>query len=105
MTGICAKWVLGPDGAFHAMRPGSVFVDHTTASATIARELSDVAGQLGFAFLDAPVSGGQAGAENGHLTVMVGGQQAAFDTAAPVIQSYAKACRLLGPAGSASSPR
>jgi 3-hydroxyisobutyrate dehydrogenase len=92
--------VLGADGAFHGMAPGSVFVDHTTASADIARELSAVATQAGFAFLDAPVSGGQAGAENGQLTVMVGGAEAAFDTAAPVIASFAKACRLLGPAGS-----
>jgi 3-hydroxyisobutyrate dehydrogenase-like beta-hydroxyacid dehydrogenase len=91
---------LGPDGAFGAMTPGSVFVDHTTASATIARKLSAAATDAGFAFLDAPVSGGQAGAENGQLTVMVGGDQAAFDTAAPVIASFARACRLLGPSGS-----
>jgi 3-hydroxyisobutyrate dehydrogenase len=91
---------VGPDGAFLAMEPGAVFVDHTTASATIARHLHAAATESGFAFLDAPVSGGQAGAENGQLTVMVGGDQAAFDKAAPVIQSYAKACRLLGPSGS-----
>jgi 3-hydroxyisobutyrate dehydrogenase-like beta-hydroxyacid dehydrogenase len=91
---------IGPDGAFHAMEPGAVFVDHTTASATVARRLSAAAGQQGFAFLDAPVSGGQAGAENGQLTVMVGGDQSAFDKAAPVIASFAKACRLLGPPGS-----
>ena len=91
---------LGADGAFQAMRKSGVFVDHTTASASIARELSAAAAQAGFGFLDAPVSGGQAGAENGQLTVMMGGEQAAFDTAAPVIESYAKACRLLGPAGS-----
>jgi 3-hydroxyisobutyrate dehydrogenase len=95
-----AEITIGPDGAFHAMEPGAVFVDHTTASATIARNLSSAAAEQGFAFLDAPVSGGQAGAENGQLTVMVGGDRAAFDTASPVIQSFAKACRLLGPAGS-----
>ena len=95
-----AEVTIGPDGAFHAMEPGAVFVDHTTASATIARTLSAAAGEHGFAFLDAPVSGGQAGAENGQLTVMVGGEAAAFAKAEPVIQSFAKACRLLGPAGS-----
>jgi 3-hydroxyisobutyrate dehydrogenase len=91
---------IGHDGAFAAMAKGTIFVDHTTASATVARELADAATKSGFAFLDAPVSGGQAGAENGQLTVMVGGEQAAFDRALPVIQSYAKACRLLGPSGS-----
>ena len=91
---------IGPDGAFLAMEPGAIFVDHTTASASIARTLHAAAEQAGFAFLDAPVSGGQAGAEGGQLTVMVGGDQPAFDTAAPVIQSFAKACRLLGPSGS-----
>jgi 3-hydroxyisobutyrate dehydrogenase-like beta-hydroxyacid dehydrogenase len=91
---------IGPDGAFLAMEPGAVFVDHTTASASIARNLGAAATEAGFAFLDAPVSGGQAGAENGQLTVMVGGDPAAFDIAAPVIQSFAKACRLLGPSGS-----
>jgi 3-hydroxyisobutyrate dehydrogenase len=91
---------IGPDGAFHAMEPGAVFVDHTTASATIARNLHAAAAQQGFAFLDAPVSGGQAGAENGQLTVMVGGDADAFVKAEPVIQSFAKACRLLGPSGS-----
>ncbi len=94
-----AEVTIGPDGAFHAMQSGAVFVDHTTASATIARNLSGAAREKGFAFLDAPVSGGQAGAENGQLTVMVGGEQAAFDRAEPVIQSFARACRLLGPAG------
>lgn len=91
---------IGPDGAFRAMAPGAVFVDHTTASATIARNLHAAAAQAGFAFLDAPVSGGQAGAENGQLTVMVGGDQPAFAKAEPVIMSFAKACRLLGPSGS-----
>jgi 3-hydroxyisobutyrate dehydrogenase len=91
---------LGPDGAFAAMGKGAIFVDHTTASAIVARELYAASKDKGLAFLDAPVSGGQAGAENGQLTVMVGGEEAAFDRAAPVIASYAKACRLLGPAGS-----
>jgi 3-hydroxyisobutyrate dehydrogenase len=91
---------IGPDGAFQSMSPGTVFVDHTTASASVARQLSAVAEQAGFAFLDAPVSGGQAGAENGQLTVMVGGDEAAFSTAEPVIMSFARACRLLGPSGS-----
>ena len=91
---------IGSDGAFQAMSPGAVFVDHTTASATVARQLSAAAGQAGFAFLDAPVSGGQAGAENGQLTVMVGGDEAAFAKAEPVIMSFARACRLLGPSGS-----
>ena len=91
---------LGPEGAFQAMRQGTIFVDHTTGSATIARELYATAKAKGFAFLDAPVSGGQAGAENGQLTVMVGGDPEPFDRAAPVIASFAKACRLLGPAGS-----
>jgi 3-hydroxyisobutyrate dehydrogenase len=90
---------LGEHGAFAAMSKGSIFVDHTTASADAARELSAAATASGFAFLDAPVSGGQAGAENGQLTVMVGGEQTAFDRAEPVIQSYARACRLLGPSG------
>jgi len=91
---------LGPDGAFAAMGQGTIFIDHTTASANVARELHAAAGAAGFVFLDAPVSGGQAGAENGQLTVMVGGDQPAFDRAAPVIASFARACRLLGPAGS-----
>ncbi len=91
---------LGPDGAFKGMAKGALFVDHTTASAGIARELFAEAQKLGFDFLDAPVSGGQAGAENGQLTVMVGGDKAPFDRAQPVIMSFAKACRLLGTSGS-----
>jgi 3-hydroxyisobutyrate dehydrogenase len=90
---------LGEQGAFKAMRQGAVFVDHTTASAGIARELHAAATAAGFGFLDAPVSGGQAGAENGQLTVMVGGDQATFDIAQPVIMSFAKAARLLGDPG------
>jgi len=91
---------LGPDGAFAAMGAGALFVDHTTASAGIARELHAAAQGRGFDFLDAPVSGGQAGAENGQLTVMVGGDPAAFDRAQPIIMAFAKAARLLGPSGS-----
>ena len=91
---------IGSDGAFAGMSRGTVFVDHTTASADMARELAAAATNAGFGFLDAPVSGGQAGAQKGQLTVMVGGDAAVFDTAAPVIAGYARACRLLGPAGS-----
>ena len=90
---------IGPDGAFQAMRKGSVFVDHTTASAEVARELATAAAARGFASLDAPVSGGQAGAQNGVLTVMVGGEQAAFDRAKPVIESFARMVGLMGSAG------
>ncbi len=90
---------IGPDGALGAMRQGAIFVDNTTASAEVARELEAKAVARGCAFLDAPVSGGQAGAENGVLTVMVGGDQAAFDTARPVIESYARMVGLMGPAG------
>ena len=90
---------LGPEGAFAGMAPGAVFVDHTTASADVARELAREASRLGFSFLDAPVSGGQAGAENGTLTVMCGGDEAAYAKAEPVIAAYARACRLMGGAG------
>ena len=91
---------LGKDGAFAGMKKGAVFVDHTTASAEIARDLAAEAKKRGFDFIDAPVSGGQAGAENGALTVMCGGDEASFKRAEPVIMSYAKACNLLGPVGS-----
>ncbi|MEQ8451183.1 MAG: NAD(P)-dependent oxidoreductase [Nitratireductor sp.] len=90
---------LGRDGAFAAMKAGAVFIDNTTASAEVARDLAEAAEKAGFGFLDAPVSGGQAGAENGVLTVMVGGEQATFETARPVIESYAKMVGLMGPAG------
>ncbi|NVO17970.1 MAG: NAD(P)-dependent oxidoreductase [Rhodoplanes sp.] len=90
---------LGPDGAFAAMGRDSVFVDHTTASAEIARELAEAAAAQSFAAIDAPVSGGQAGAENGILTVMCGGDADAFARADKVIASYARACTLMGPAG------
>jgi 3-hydroxyisobutyrate dehydrogenase len=91
---------IGPHGAFQAMKKGAIFIDNTTASAEVARELAEKAAAGGFGFLDAPVSGGQAGAENGVLTVMVGGEQAAFDRAKPVIDAYAKMVGLMGPAGS-----
>jgi 3-hydroxyisobutyrate dehydrogenase len=91
---------IGKDGAFAAMRKGSVFIDHTTASAEVARELDSAAKAGGFDFLDAPVSGGQAGAENGALTVMIGGEQSVYDRAKPVIDSFAKMTGLMGPAGS-----
>jgi len=89
----------GPNGAFQSMAKGTIFVDHTTASAKVARELAVEAKKRGFDFLDAPVSGGQAGAENGQLTVMVGGEPAAFECAKPVIAHFAKAVTLLGPSG------
>ncbi|OBQ85894.1 MULTISPECIES: NAD(P)-dependent oxidoreductase [unclassified Mesorhizobium] len=89
----------GASGAFAAMKTGSVFIDNTTASAEVARELAEAADKAGFSFLDAPVSGGQAGAENGVLTVMVGGEQAAFDKAKPVIDAYARMVGLMGPVG------
>jgi 3-hydroxyisobutyrate dehydrogenase-like beta-hydroxyacid dehydrogenase len=89
----------GDDGALAGLGRDCVLIDHTTASAAIARELDARAREQGKHFIDAPVSGGQAGAENGQLTVMCGGEQAAFDRAKPVIDSYAKAVTLLGPAG------
>ena len=92
--------MLGKDGAFHGVRKGAVVVDHTTASAEVARELAAAAAKQGFDFLDAPVSGGQAGAENGVLTVMCGGKEAVFARAEPVIAAYARACNLMGDAGS-----
>ena len=91
--------VLGPDGAFAGMKKGAIFVDNTTASAEVARELYAKAHELGLEFIDAPVSGGQAGAENGALTVMCGGDAKAYATAEPVIAAFAKAVKLLGPSG------
>lgn len=90
---------LGTQGAFEAMKPGAVFIDNTTASSEVARELDAEAGVRGFGFIDAPVSGGQAGAENGVLTVMCGGDEATFDKAKPVIEAYARMVGLMGPAG------
>jgi len=91
---------LGADGAFAGMKSGTVFVDHTTASAEVARELYAAAAAAGVSFIDAPVSGGQAGAENGVLTVMCGGDEAAYTKAEPVIKAFARACRLMGASGS-----
>jgi 3-hydroxyisobutyrate dehydrogenase len=90
---------LGEHGAFAGMAKGSLFVDHTTASADVARELAGIAAQNHIGFIDAPVSGGQAGAENGVLTVMCGGAPAHYQSAAPVIAAYARACRLMGEVG------
>ncbi len=90
---------LGADGAFAGMEPGAVFVDHTTASASVARELYQTAKNLGLQFIDAPVSGGQAGAENGLLTVMCGGDQAAFDVVQPVAMAFSRAFTRLGESG------
>jgi 3-hydroxyisobutyrate dehydrogenase len=92
--------MLGPNGAFAGMKKGAVLVDHTTASAAIARELYSEAKKRGFDFVDAPVSGGQAGAENGVLTVMCGGDPEPFGRAEKVIAAYARACNLMGTSGS-----
>jgi 3-hydroxyisobutyrate dehydrogenase-like beta-hydroxyacid dehydrogenase len=91
--------VLGERGAFAGMKPGAVFVDHTTASARIARELDTAARERGLHFIDAPVSGGQAGAQNGQLTVMCGGEPADFERARPLIMAFARACTLMGTSG------
>ncbi|MGQ0675451.1 MAG: NAD(P)-dependent oxidoreductase [Rhodospirillales bacterium] len=90
---------LGPDGALAGMTKGAILVDHTTASADIARELEAAAKKAGLGFLDAPVSGGQAGAENGQLTIMVGGEAATYAQAEPAMKVYAKACTHMGAAG------
>ncbi len=90
----------GPQGAFVGMQRGAIFVDHTTASAEVARELYKLAKERSFSFLDAPVSGGQSGAQNGKLTIMVGGDEAAFGKAQPVMAHYGRAVTLMGPAGS-----
>jgi 3-hydroxyisobutyrate dehydrogenase-like beta-hydroxyacid dehydrogenase len=91
--------VAGPQGIFASAKPGSVIVDHTTTSAIVARELAAAAQQHGLYFLDAPVSGGQAGAQKGTLTVMVGGDAAAYAKAEPVIRGFAASIKLIGPAG------
>lgn len=96
VRGVC----LGDEGAFAGMKTDSVLVDHTTASAELARELYDEAKSRKLHFLDAPISGGQAGAENGALTVMVGGDTTVFNHVNPVLDHYARSCKLLGPAGS-----
>ncbi|NRB18590.1 MAG: NAD(P)-dependent oxidoreductase [Rhodobacteraceae bacterium] len=89
----------GADGAFAGMVSGAVFVDHTTVSAKVTRELYGAAQTAGISFLDAPISGGQAGAENGVLSVMCGGEQQAFDTAVPIVDAYARICRRIGASG------
>ena len=91
--------VLGEHGAIHGMASGSILVDHTTASAKLARELEAALAEKGIGFLDAPLSGGQAGAENGQLTIMVGGKKESFERARPIMDCYAKAMTLIGPAG------
>lgn len=91
--------VFGETGALSGMKSGSIFVDHTTASADVAREIAAKAAHQSVGFLDGPVSGGQAGAENGALTIMVGGQQSLFDKAEPIMDCYAKAVKLMGPVG------
>ncbi len=90
---------LGPDGAFAGMKKGAIFIDHTTASADVARELHAKAKELGIGFIDAPVSGGQAGAENGVLTVMCGGDADVYAKAEPAIMAFARASRLMGASG------
>lgn len=96
LRGICS----GPDGAFAGMAAGAVFVDHTTVSAQVTREMSGAAAAMGLGFVDAPVSGGQAGAENGVLSIMCGGTEAHYAAAEPVMAAYARVCRRLGESGS-----
>lgn len=95
LRGVC----LGPDGAFGGMKDGAIFVDHTTVSAKVTEELYAKAQEAGLNFVDAPISGGQAGAENGQLSIMCGGDQAAYDSAEPVMNTYAKLCRRIGDTG------
>lgn len=95
LRGLC----LGDEGVLTSMKAGAVFVDHTTASASVARELNEAAKAVEVSFIDAPVSGGQAGAENGQLTVMCGGGKDSFETAEPIIRAYAKQCKLMGNVG------
>ena len=97
--------VFGDTGVLAGMSSGSVLVDHTTASATVAKEISEAANKQGVGFIDAPVSGGQAGAENGQLTVMCGGEEHIFENVEPVISSYAKAVNLIGPVGSGQTTK
>ncbi|KAA0920928.1 NAD(P)-dependent oxidoreductase [Aquicoccus porphyridii] len=95
LRGVC----LGPDGAFAGMGKGAIFVDHTTVSAAVTSELYEAAREIGVSFVDAPVSGGQAGAENGVLSIMCGGDQAAFDAAEPVMAAYGRSIKRLGESG------
>ena len=94
-----AQVCTGPEGAFAGMAPGAIFVDHTTVSADITRTLAASASDAGLHFVDAPVSGGQAGAENGQLSIMCGGDPADYARAEPVMAAYARICRLIGPSG------
>jgi 3-hydroxyisobutyrate dehydrogenase len=95
LRGVC----LGEDGAFAGMKPGAVFVDHTTVSAAVTRELYAAANDRQISFVDAPISGGQAGAENGQLSIMCGGDEGAYDRALPVMEVYSKICRRIGESG------
>lgn len=95
----------GKDGAFQNMAPGSVFIDHTTVSVQVTRELAQIAGERSLGFLDAPVSGGQAGAEQGQLTIMVGGERSTFDKAEPVMKTYAKRVGWMGASGAGQSTK
>ena len=90
---------IGPSGAFSKISKGSIFVDHTTVSARVTKELFDIGTEMGFDYIDAPVSGGQAGAENGMLSIMCGGNQKAFDKAKPILESYSKICKRIGNSG------
>ena len=99
------KVAIGNDGAFDAMQPGTYYVDCTTTSADVARELSEILAQKGCHFLDAPVSGGQAGAENGQLTVMVGAEQSAFDHVTPVIDAFARKVTRIGDVGAGQTAK
>ena len=90
---------LGKDGAFSKIRKGSVFIDHTTVSTTVTKELFDTASQMEFDYIDAPISGGQAGAENGMLSIMCGGDQQAFDKAKSILEIYSKICKRIGECG------
>ena len=92
--------LLGDDGVLNGIGDGSIIVDHTTASAVVAREVFDAAASKNVGFLDAPLSGGQAGAENGQLTIMLGGDEDVYQRALPIMDAYAKACTLIGPVGS-----
>ena len=93
------SFTLGKDGVFSGMKADAIFVDHTTVSATVTRDLAEVAKKLNVATLDAPVSGGQAGAENGQLSIMVGGAEGIFEKVQPVIKSYGKSIRYIGETG------
>ena len=90
---------IGANGAFSEMGKGAIFVDHTTVSARVTKELFDIGNKMGFDFIDAPISGGQAGAENGLLSIMCGGSQKAFKKAKPILEVYSKICRRIGESG------